>query len=212
MTDKEKILKYLDNKGISKNKFYQKTGLSVGFLDSGSSLGVDKLRLIVDNYHDLNPEWFFNDDSPMLKNGITAYKEGDKEFPNIPLVNQLVAAGFGSSNFAIGKSDVKDYYVIPRFKDRKIDFMIEVSGSSMLPKYNSGDVIACTIIKESGFIQWNKVHVIATREQGLLVKRIKESGNDSILAISDNKEYPSFSIPKEDITGIALVVGVIRLE
>lgn len=67
MTDKEKILKYLDSKGISKNKFYIKTGLSVGFLDSGSSLGVDKLKLIIDNYHDLNLEWFFNEKAPMLR-------------------------------------------------------------------------------------------------------------------------------------------------
>ncbi len=60
MTDKEKIIKYLDNKGVSKNKFYKKTGFSVGFLDSGSSLGVDKLRIIIDNYPDFNPSWLLS--------------------------------------------------------------------------------------------------------------------------------------------------------
>ncbi|SFL24568.1 hypothetical protein [Proteiniphilum acetatigenes] len=67
MTDKQKILEYLKYKGISKNKFYIKTGLSVGFLDSGKSLGVDKLRDILDIYHDLNPAWFLPGDGPMLK-------------------------------------------------------------------------------------------------------------------------------------------------
>ncbi|AMA48089.1 hypothetical protein [Flavobacterium covae] len=67
ITDKEKILQYLNIKGISKNKFYVTTGLSVGFLDSGSSLGVDKLRLIIDNYPDLNVEWFVLDKGEMLK-------------------------------------------------------------------------------------------------------------------------------------------------
>lgn len=66
MTDKQKILEYLKYKGISKNKFYLKTGLSVGFLDSGKSLGVDKLREILDIYHDLNPAWFLPGDAPML--------------------------------------------------------------------------------------------------------------------------------------------------
>ncbi len=66
MTDKQKISKYLKYKGISKNKFYLKTGLSVGFLDSGKSLGVDKLREILDIYHDLNPAWFLPGDAPML--------------------------------------------------------------------------------------------------------------------------------------------------
>lgn len=66
MTDKQKILECLKYKGISKNKFYLKTGLSVGFLDSGKSLGVDKLREILDIYHDLNPAWFLPGDAPML--------------------------------------------------------------------------------------------------------------------------------------------------
>ena len=69
MTDKQKILEYLKYKRISKNKFYVKTGLSVGFLDSGKSLGVDKLRDILDIYHDLNPAWFLPGDGPMLISG-----------------------------------------------------------------------------------------------------------------------------------------------
>ncbi len=67
MTDKQKILEYLKYKGISKNKFYIEAGLSVGFLDSGKSLGVDRLREILDIYHDLNPAWFLPGDGPMLK-------------------------------------------------------------------------------------------------------------------------------------------------
>ena len=68
-------------------------------------------------------------------------------------------------------------------------------------------------IKESRFIQWNKCHVISTSEQGLLVKRLKKGLTEkSILAISDNKEYDPFEIPIDEISGIALVIGVIRLE
>ena len=91
--------------------------------------------------------------------------------------------------------------------------MIEVTGSSMYPKYNSGDVVACTIISESTFIQWNKFHVIATREQGLLIKRLHQSKDtEKLTLVSDNKDYPPFDIPKEEICGIAIVAGVIRLE
>src|SRR5690606_15988025 len=64
---------------------------------------------------------------------------GDK----IPLVKTTAIGGFGNSNFAIDDRDVKDYYVIPKFQHKKVDFMIEVEGSSMYPKYNSGDVVAC---------------------------------------------------------------------
>jgi phage repressor protein C with HTH and peptisase S24 domain len=129
----------------------------------------------------------------------------------IPLIGLDVAAGFGTAEFSISDQDIQALYVVPDFSN--IDFMIRIKGNSMYPKYSSGDIIACRKIHDSKFIQWNKCYVIATIEQGLLVKRIRQGENlDHLLAVSDNKEYEPFEIPKDEITGIALVVGVIRLE
>lgn len=131
----------------------------------------------------------------------------------IPLVTQTAVAGFGNADFAIQEADVKEYYIVPKFRYHQVDFMIEISGSSMYPKYNSGDVVACTILHDGAFIQWNKCHIVATREQGILCKRLMPgSSNDMLKMVSDNENYPPFEVSKDDITGIALVVGVIRLE
>lgn len=131
----------------------------------------------------------------------------------IPLVTPTVAAGFGSENFSIAEADVKDYYTIPRFRHTHVDFMIEVTGDSMTPHLNSGDIIACAIVRDSQFIQWNKCHVIATVEQGLLVKRLMPgTDSDHLRAVSDNTRYPPFDIPKSEITGLALVIGSVCLE
>jgi phage repressor protein C with HTH and peptisase S24 domain len=72
------------------------------------------------------------------------------------LVDATAVAGFGNENFSLDVKDVKDYYVIPKFANEKVDFMIEIKGSGMYPKYNSRDIVACTIIKDSAYIQWNK--------------------------------------------------------
>ena len=139
--------------------------------------------------------------------------QGTGSVKPIPLVTATAAAGFGNGHFSIAEEDVKEYYVIPKFRFCKVDFMIEVSGLSMYPHFNPGDVIACTILTDRKFLQWNKCHVIATREQGILVKRLMPSEQDGFLtAVSDNKEYPPFDIPLEEITGIALVVGSVSLE
>ncbi len=68
MTDKERIKKYLLYKGISKNKFYEQTGFSTGFLDSGNSLGVDKARIIINKYPDINIEWLIMGTGEMINN------------------------------------------------------------------------------------------------------------------------------------------------
>ena len=207
----DRILFIIENQlNGNKKKFAEKIGFApqvIANIVSGrkSKPSFDVLSAIKSSFDDINSEWLLTGNGPMLKQknvyqptedaAIAILNEPSKEYYSnnlkpIPFISQRVAAGFGGEDFSIREQDVKAYYVIPKFKHRKIDFMIEITGSSMYPKYNSGDVIACTIIKESRFIQWNKCHVIATLEQGLLVKRIKE-GKDAhhILAVSDNKEY-----------------------
>lgn len=75
MTDKEKIKYYLEKKGISKNKFYTQTGLSVGFLDSGNSLGVDKAKVIINTYPDLNLDWLVLGEGEMIRESATTRKQ-----------------------------------------------------------------------------------------------------------------------------------------
>lgn len=214
MTIQERILQYIDYKGVTPYKFCKDLSFSMGYLDKRGAIGTDKYLKIIEYYTDVNPEWLLTGNGSMLKNKTisTAYETDTISEYSFPLVSVEAVGGFGGSSFAIEKQDVKAFYTIPKFQGRKIDFMIEVAGASMYPKYNSGDVVACTIIHESNFIQWNKVHVIATKEQGILIKRLKKSENGGVMAISDNKDYDPFEIPNDEITGIALVVGVIRLE
>lgn len=236
---KQRVIYFVESQKIKKEDFYKKISSNGGNFRGkslSSELSGDKIAEILAIYPEINPEWLVLGKGNMLKDmsikpiesigwaikpdnkdeqntEIIASLSDNDEYKKIPFVEQHVVAGFGNADFAITKQDIKSTYVIPKFKNCKVDFMIEISGSSMYPKYNSGDVIACTIIKESNFIQWNKVHVIATKEQGLLVKRIKKSNNiNKIIAISDNTDYDPFEITKNEITGIALVVGVIRLE
>lgn len=168
----------------------------------------------------INPTWLLTGKGSMLteenekeKEAIPVSEGTSTGLKLIPLVTEKAAAGFGNNAFAICKDDVKDYYIIPKFRFSNVDFMIEVSGLSMYPHFKSGDVIACTILRDAKFIQWNRCHVIATRDQGILVKRIMPGKQEGCyLIVSDNKDYPPFELPISEITGIALVVGCVSLE
>ncbi len=66
MNEKKKIMLYLETKGISKNSFYKKTGFSQGFLNSGNTIGADKVKIIISNYPDLSLSWLVLDIGDML--------------------------------------------------------------------------------------------------------------------------------------------------
>jgi len=68
-------------------------------------------------------------------------------------------------------------------------------------------------ISDRLYIQWNKIYVIDTFTQGVMIKRILPGIKaDHYLLRSDNKEYPDFEVPQSDIRNIALVLGGITLE
>lgn len=145
---------------------------------------------------------------------VEAFTETVKNTPGaIPLVSEKAVGGFANEHFSIKERDVLAYYVIPKFRYLGVDFMIEVVGDSMIPKFYPGDIIACSTINHQRYIEWNKCHLIATQDRGLIIKRIMPCSDDEYLtAVSDNKDYPPFNIPKDEITGMARIVGVIHLE
>ena len=220
MSEKEKIKQYLEYKGISKNRFYTQTGLSMGFLDSGKSLGADKVRIIINTYPDLNLDWLIldkgnmtkTDPTPLSKNDQTTVAIGRRSDNNegIPLIPIDAMAGVLSENSQTIMEYDCEHYVIPMFKGA--EFLIPVKGDSMQPKYYSGDIVACKRLSLNTFFQWNRTYVIDS-EQGVLIKRVKRGeDNDHITLVSDNPEYDPFSLEKSSIYSLALVIGVVRAE
>lgn len=196
-----------DYTGYTKSSFSQiineKVPLSAKF--------IDKLCSIDEN---INKVWVHTGKGEMLVKDNEAKKEGGGEKKGIPMLPFDAFAGMGDDTISCVDFDtIEERYVIPLFDGIKIDFMIPVRGSSMYPKYSSGDVVACRLVEELLFVQWNKVYVIDTISQGVIMKRLlKGKSTDHIICKSDNKDYDEFPVPIDDIRSIALVVGVIRLE
>ncbi|WP_300979028.1 helix-turn-helix domain-containing protein [Flavobacterium sp.] len=169
---------------------------------------------IITKCEDIDANWLLTGKGDMLKKEKDLATAAPVHKGGFPLLPIEAFAGLGDTNVSgVDFETIEERYVIPLFDGLKIDFMIAVRGSSMYPKYSSGDVVACRLISELLFIQWNKVYVLDSKSQGVIMKRVKKSQNpDFILCKSDNKDYDEFEIPRSDIRNIALVVGVIRLE
>lgn len=67
MSAKEKLLMYLDEKGITKSQFCRITGLSNGFLTKGENISSGNLEIISSKFRDLNLEWVITGEGEMLR-------------------------------------------------------------------------------------------------------------------------------------------------
>lgn len=215
----DRFIEYMKIKGLNDNKVTQECGLSQGLLGQArsgkSDLGAKTIDKILNKYQDLNKTWLITGDGMMLKgeednnnNPITKQTSNPNE--GIPLIPVEAMAGALTCDTTVLEYEC-DRYVVPVFKGA--DFLIPVKGSSMYPKYSSGDIVACQRVDMNNlFFQWNKVYVIDTN-QGALIKRIKPGHDENhILIVSDNEKYDPFELPYSAIHAVALVIGVIRLE
>ena len=214
---KQRILSFAETLGISKREFYTQIGVSRGTLESKSSITEDVMARFIARFPQVSPSWLLTGNGDMIISQNTDMK--NEELPvahrtesneGIPLIPINAMAGAFTGDLSVMEYEC-DRYIIPSFKGA--DFLIGVKGSSMYPRYNSGDIVACKRLSlQDLFFQWNKVYVLDT-DQGPLIKRIKPgTDKDHVTIVSDNKDYEPFELAIDHIYHVGLVVGVIRVE
>lgn len=232
METKDRISEFIKYKKITIAEFERNVGLANGYVKKfKGSIGSDKLNNIASYYPELNIDWLITGNGEMLKTRLNGYfhltaepEDGypinpDREIIHLnkiitdlkqtrPRIPYTAAAGSLTSAVEGITSDQCEH--IPRINIfPEYDFTIIIKGDSMEPKYEGGDEVACKRIDSTSFIQWGKVHVLDTA-QGILIKRTYEDG-EKIRCVSYNPEYPDFSIDKDEIYSMSLVVGLVRL-
>lgn len=138
---------------------------------------------------------------------IPAKPSDEKALPLLPV---SAIAGMGSGELQVTEIDIEQWYRLPDFPSA--DFLITISGDSMLPTYKSGDIAICKRVTHIYNIVWGRLYVVYATDMGALFKRIYPADNDEYLILrSDNSQaYPDIKILKTDIVNISLVLGIIR--
>lgn len=214
---KERVLQIAENQEENKQIFFRKTGLKYSNFtgkSKESDLVSNAVAEILLNYPAINPDWLLIGQGEMLKPKKRAIKLS-RENPDylkegIPLIPLDAMAGVGKGEISVMDLDC-ERYVVPAFNGA--DYLIPVKGSSMVPKYSSGDIVACKKIPMTDiFFQWNKVYVLDTA-QGPIIKRVEKGKNENhLLLVSENEKYKPFELSLKQINAVAIVIGVIRLE
>lgn len=217
---KERVLYLIGNKGYKRKEFFKKIGMTYGNFTGKAKetpLNSSAIGNILLEIPDVNIDWLITGKGEMLRKKAeqSSFLETEAEKKSkIPLISTDSISNYQENDDKKTKYSIIDHYKIPELEGKGVKYLIRASGSSMQPLYNNGDLLACRPLVDLSFFQWGKTYVLET-QQGTIIKRLFpcQEDNEWLECHSDNKtNYPPFNIPKSSIIGVAIVVGVIRVE
>ena len=215
MSVQERLLQFIEHKGMSKLSFSKSIGRSVSYVTNiVTSIGPSSKQIIGEKYPELNMEWLITGQGEMLINNESRTRE---EFEPIivspqtivPLVPISAQAG-RLDGFSEGVLEANCEQIISPIANAEL--AISISGDSMSPEYTSGTKVLVKKINDKAFIDWGRTYVLDTCN-GAVVKNIYPSeNNECIRCVSVNPNYPPFDIHKSDIYGWYLVLMSLSLK
>ena len=227
-----RVIQYIDNKGINNSLFEKKCGLSNGYLGTqlrrNADLGEGVLNKILDNCLDVSPEWLLTGRGEMLKSeGATKViktprveiiepikVEGrslmpkvvvvdDDDNDRIPLVSVKAQAGYLKGYDDSNYIEELPTYSVPDMRNGTYR-MFQVSGFSMYPTLQDGSYVIGKFVENWEWLSDNRVCVVVTERDGVIVKRVTNRAREKgfLYCKSDNRDYKHIKVMLEDIKEI----------
>lgn len=213
---KERILAFIEKMGLTKAQFEKNAGLSNGFVDkSGDNSRRSSLDKISTAYPQLNMAWLLTGEGEML-NGtapqlslasaqpIKSYTRG------VPYYNVDFLGGF---DLIFNDSTIIPEYLID-FRDfNRATCWCNITGHSMEPEINHGDIIALREISDFSFIPYGEIYAIVTTSGMRTIKRIGPSSDPDCYALIPTNKSPEYGvqeIPRTSIMRLFEVLGCMK--
>lgn len=215
---KQNILLYLENKGVTPYEFYKESGVTRGILQQNNGISEDNIARFLAYAPDVNIEWLLTSKGSMIKDGSTDIQiSNDTTTSSMPTtsMNPGIGTPYYDVDFIGGFDEVFNSQVnIPATNIvirgfEKASLWCNVTGHSMEPKINHGDIIAlhqCTL----NDIQYGEIYAVVL-DTIRIIKILRRSPNpDKLRFIPINtNDYDEQEFDKSRIINVFEVIGSI---
>ena len=215
---KQNILLYLENKGVTPYEFYKESGVTRGILQQNNGISEDNIARFLAYAPDVNIEWLLTSKGSMIKDGSTDIQiSNDTTTSSMPTtsMNPGIGTPYYDVDFIGGFDEVFNSQVnIPATNIvirgfEKASLWCNVTGHSMEPKINHGDIIAlhqCTL----NDIQYGEIYAVVL-DTIRTIKILRGSPNpDKLRFIPINtNDYDEQEFDKSRIINVFEVIGSI---
>ena len=201
---KDRVVAVLKHIGMNVNRASKMLGIPQRTLNrqvnEGGNISMDLVYAILNNVPEISPAWLIAGEGPMLAG------EEAPSIDTVPFYEDLPLSAGNRDAFNPAQEKPSAFFSIPTCQ---ADFYFPVSGSSMEPEFNDGDVVGVKRVERSEGIVHGAVYMIVTNENRM-IKRCYHDNNDPNLIWCVSPNYPSFPINKNDVCALFKVVNRIE--
>mgnify|MGYP003290933395 CR=1 FL=1 len=201
---KSRVVEVLKFKEINVNRASKKLCIPQRTLNrqvnEDGNISMDLLYALLDHFPEISPLWLLLGEGEMLQDSAR------QKVASIPYYNDLpLSAGYRDA-FDPGHENPTSYISFP---NSGADFFFPVSGTSMEPDINDGDIVGVKRVEREEGIVHGDVYMIVTND-ARMIKRCYHDNNDPNLIWCVSPNYPSFPINKNDVCALFKVVNRIQ--
>lgn len=198
---KKRVALVLKHKQLNVNRACKVLGIPQRTLNrqvnEDGNISIDLVNAILNNFPEISPSWL------VMGYGEMLVAESAPAVNGIPYYNDLpVSAGYRDA-FDPARETPSAYISLPV---GCADFYFPVSGNSMEPEINDGDIVGVKRVERSEGIEHGVVYMVVTND-ARMIKRCYHDNNDPNLIWCVSPNYPSFPIHKNDVCALFRVVS-----
>lgn len=236
-TIRDRIMAIIDYYNLNGRQFERSIGVSNGYLNSiKTEIGSEKLKKILEVYPEINGYWLITGESSMItkesqvviqnnSSNNSSNSTGDiningSEYPLYDREKSEFNPIIPSSILKTPNLDVLLYInnnkdnleqVPIKLLDIHVDMWLRLLDNSLAPKYSVGDLLALIAYPQGEeHIIPGEPYVVDTKNNGIITRVLYNNDDETLLAHSNNEDYPDFKIKKEEIFRIYKIIFSVR--
>lgn len=208
----ERIAKIIQQFCESKADFARKVGEKPQTVSNwvARDNGNNVLNKIIEAFPQINKDWLMTGHGDMLISGNKVTAPQISYTKGVPYYNVDFIGGF---DIVLNDQTINPEYLIDFQKYNEATCWCNVSGHSMEPEINNGDIIALKKIEDFSFLPLGEVYAIVTTNGMRTIKRLGPSQNPECYTLVPTNKSPEYGIqelPKDMIEHIFQVLGCMK--
>lgn len=208
----ERIAKIIQQFCESKADFARKVGEKPQTVSNwvARDNGNNVLNKIVEAFPQINKDWLMTGHGDMLISGNKVTVPQISYTKGVPYYNVDFIGGF---DIVLNDQTINPEYLIDFQKYNEATCWCNVSGHSMEPEINNGDIIALKKIEDFSFLPLGEIYAIVTTNGMRTIKRLGPSRNPecyTLVPTNKSPEYGTQELRKDMIQHIFQVLGCMK--